>query len=139
MVVGQLTLGMAEYQLAHLPGRQRIVVLVHHSEFHICHGLSHRADLPHVVHQHAGRNHRSEPVEDAYTGAALELFPGTWWGAGVQHDAHRMVLIVGTWRLFEQDGDHAAQGIELHRVVLAALVEETRRAEAFPEGEPRVK
>src|SRR5215218_11451363 len=79
MVVGQLTLGMAEYQLAHLPGRQRIVVLVHHPEFEICHGFAHRADLAHVVHQDAGGIHHPEPFDDAYTEAALELFPGTWW------------------------------------------------------------
>jgi hypothetical protein len=91
---------MAEDQLAHLPGRQRIVVLVHHPEFQIRHRFAHRADLTHVVHQDAGGIHHPEPFDDAYIEAALELFPGTWWAAGVQHDAHRMVLIVGAWRLF---------------------------------------
>ena len=66
---------------------------------------------------------------------SLELAPAVGRAAGRQHGAHRVVAVVGAGRLLEQDRDHAAERVELDRVVAAAVVEEPRRGEPRGEGQ----
>src|SRR5208282_702660 len=135
VITTELALGMTEDEFADLARRERIVVVVDHAELYLADRLAHRADAVNVVHKETGRIDHSINFDDPDAEAILEFLPYRWRTRCREHHTHFVLSIVGTRRLLEQNRNHAAQGVELDGVVLAAFVPESRRAEALGDRE----
>src|SRR5208337_3350796 len=135
VVVAELPLGMTEDEFADLARRERIVVVVNHAELYLADRLTHRADAVNVVHKEPGRIDHPINFDDLYAETILEFLPYRRRTCRREHHTYFELAIVGPRWLLEQNRNHAAQGVELDGVVLAAFVPESRRAEALGDRE----
>src|ERR1017187_3114356 len=126
---------MTEDEFADLARREQIVVVVDHAELYLADRLTHRPDAVNVVHKETGRIDHSINFDDFDAETILEFLPHRWRTCCREHHPHFVLAIVGTRRLLEQNRNHAAQGVELDGVVLAAFVPESRGAEALGDRE----
>src|SRR5437867_3658170 len=99
--------------------------------------LSHRADFADVVQQEPWRVHHAVEFDQADVEPLLELAPDVCWASGGENDAHRVVPIVRLWRLLHEDREHAAERVELHSLVLSAIVPEPRGTELLGQRQLR--
>src|SRR5215468_8137604 len=83
---------------------------------------SHGTHLAAGVHQEARGIDHAKPLDEPEIETLFKWFPGVRRTACRKHYPHRVISIIRPLRLFQQYGDHSAKGVELHSVVLSAIV-----------------
>src|SRR6266566_8053463 len=112
----------AEDKFTHFPWLNIMVSIINNMKIKSRQGLAHRTYLASCIHQETRRVDHAKPLDKAQLKTLLQGTPGISRTASRENHADGIIPVVWPLLLFKQDGDHRAKGVELHCVVLPAIV-----------------